>query len=42
MVIFLRKVMCLILGFKAVLVLAAAGNKSATRPPLPLPACRGE
>ena len=25
-----------------VLVLAAAGNKSATRPPLPLPRCRGE
>jgi len=26
----------------SVLVLAAAGNKSATRPPLPLPGCGGE
>jgi len=25
-----------------VLILAAAGNKSATRPPLPPPACGGE
>ena len=28
--------------FIFVLVSAAAGNKSATRPPLPLPACGGE
>ena len=27
---------------KSVLVSAAAGNKSATRPPLPPPACGGE